>query len=133
MLLFNGTDGIQRSEPINTGAAYITLSGGAGDQLENTIVGSAPATAISIEQNIDIDTHKAFDGNYTIGVFGHSLSTIIIDGLDLYTDYISDCVSGSDIQTWWNAWNVEDNPSGRIILGISCRGTSTTFTCVATD
>lgn len=125
---------------VPAGQAYITLmatsEGKAGEALEKVLIGAAPMTGVSITDSVDMDTHKAFNGNYTVAVFGHSLVQINIRGLDIYRkiNENNECAFNSlndDIQGWWNEWNPADKPSSRIKLGIYSRQGMSVYMCMA--
>lgn len=111
--------------------AYITISD---DKLRLILMGTAPVTAVSITQSVDMDAHKALDGNYTLASFGYSLTTIVISGLDIYTDFGSICPKDFGtkyLQGWWDKYNLQAKRSHRLTVSIVHGSSSSVFTCVA--
>lgn len=105
-------------ESMGQGTAFITLWADGGDALTNMLNTTAPAEKITIDENVDLTLNKALGGDFLVETFGHKPVSIYIEGLDLYSMECDDIRNGT-IQDFYDKWNVHDNKTARVRMGIA--------------
>ena len=124
---------VKHAVPKNTTNTYFTLSAEAGTALKAVFMGAAPALSVNIVEAVDYDIHKALNGGYLVAAFGYAPVKITMSGVDIYAS-IQNCGKYTDdIKSWWDKYNLQQNPAARVHLSLYGRGQTSTFSCIVTN
>lgn len=123
--------------------AFITIykvdgaSGSAGSDIK-TLLASAPATAIKIQQRADVSITKALSNDFMVAAFGDTPTSIILNGINIIG--INNCIiaPGSDdvtrmqILDFYQKYKVSSDPNVRFDISIAsgAKQPAQAFRCV---
>lgn len=112
---------------------YITFMAEGGSALGKLLAATAPAEQISIDAGVDFALSKSLAGDFLVSTFGYKPVTIVISGLDIYSDPCLVAAGGGQdtVQSFFDKWNVHVNKKARIDVGMASAGSSgVAYRCV---